>query len=149
MGKPVHGDEALCTGFLALAAAGRLLFFEVGGDASAELAEGDFAELRVVFGFEDALFGIEQALLRLAHFYSGEVAEEEAFAGDEVVLLCRDEVLAFEGEQLEVVVIRLPEVGQVGAQRLFQFQFREFGVFYVCQGVAPFALAVSVEELEA
>ena len=40
---------------------------EVGCDATAKLEERDLAELGVVLGYEDALFGIEEALLGFAH----------------------------------------------------------------------------------
>ncbi len=70
--------------------------------------KGDFAKFGVVLGHKDAFFGIEETLLGLAHFDSGEVAQEVAFAGDIVVLLCGYQILAFQGEEAEVVFVGLP-----------------------------------------
>ena len=76
--------------------------------------QGDFAQLGVVFCHQDTLLGIEEGLLGFAHLYAREVAQHVALVGNVVVFLRCDEVLAFQGEQAQVVLVGLPEVGQVG-----------------------------------
>ena len=90
--------------------------FQVDHDVAADLLQRYFAQLGVVLRREDALLGVQQALLRLAHFDARQVAQQVAFHGDLVILLGGDQVLLFEQDHFEVVPVSLPEIRQVGAQ---------------------------------
>ena len=97
----------------------RLHGLQVVHNAATELQKRNFANLRIVFSHEYAFFGIEQALLCLAHFDARQVAQHISFHSDVVVFLRRNQVLSFEAQQSEVVLVSLPQVGQVGLQCQF------------------------------
>ena len=55
--------------------------FQIHRDFSAQLEERDFTHFGVILGREDAFFGIEQALLCLTHFDTGQISQEITLFG--------------------------------------------------------------------
>ena len=64
------------------------------------------------------------------------------------IVLGGDEVLPFQVQHLQVVAVGLPQVTQVGPQCQFQLVALQACVLHGDAGIAPFALAVAVEEVE-
>ena len=114
----------------------------------AYLEQGYFAHFRIVFGREDALFGVQQTFLGFTHFDTGQISQQVTFLGDFVILLGRNQVLAFQVQQLEIVPVSLPQVAQVRPESLFQFLPFQLCVADGQAGVPFFASAVSVEQVE-
>jgi len=54
----------------------RFRSLQIDPDVSADLLQRYFAELGIVLRREDALLGVEQALLRLAHLDAGQIAQQ-------------------------------------------------------------------------
>ena len=126
----------------------RFRSLQIDPDVSADLLQRYFAELGIVLRREDALLGVEQALLRLAHLDAGQIAQQVTLHGDFVVLAGGDQVLGFELDHFEVVAVGLPEIRQIRHERLLQLLTGQFGVFDRDPGVALLAAAVAVEDRE-
>ena len=122
--------------------------FQIHRDFSAQLEERDFTHFGVILGREDAFFSIEQALLCLTHFDTGQISQEITLFGYLVILFGGYQVLAFQVQQAEVVTVCLPQVAQVGTQGLLYLLAFQLGVADGKAGIALFAPAVSVEDIE-
>ena len=87
--------------------------------------------------------------MRFAHFNTGEVTEHISFHGNLMVFFGCNKVLTFQVQHLEVVLIGLPQVTQVGAQGLFQLFPFQTGVLHCDTCIPEFAATVAVKEIEA
>lgn len=122
--------------------------FQVFRDFSADLQEGYFAHLRVVFRRKNPFFSIQQTLLCFTHFDTRQVSQQIAFLGYFMVFFGSNEVLSFQIQQAEIVPVGLPKVAEVSTQSLFQFITLQLGVADSQTGIAFFSFAVTVENIE-
>ena len=72
--------------------------FQIVRDVPADLQQGNFADLGVVFGCQETVFGVEQTVLGFTHFDTGQVAKQETLVGDGMVFAGYDKILAFKVE---------------------------------------------------
>ena len=127
----------------------RFRSLQIDPDVSADLLQRYFAELGIVLRREDALLGVEQALLRLAHLDAGQIAQQVTLHGDLVVLAGGDQILGFELDHFEVVAVGLPEIRQIRHERRLQLLTGQFGVFDRDPSVALLAAAVVFAKMHA
>ena len=86
------------------------MLLQIRSDITTYLQERNFANLSIILRFVQTFFRIEKALLRLAHLYTRKVAKQVTFVSDVIVFASGNKVLAFECQQVMIILVCLPKV---------------------------------------
>ena len=86
--------------------------------------------------------------MRFAHLDSGEITQHITFHGNFMVFLGCYKILTLQLQHLQVILVCLPQIAQVGTQSLFQLVALQACILNGNPGIVAFAAAVAVEQVE-